>query len=664
MVEGAFGIDAGIDVRYYFEPEGLRYDFIVHPEARVEDIKFTLEGADDVWLNGKDEIVMLTSLGEVRHKGLLAYQEIDGKKTKVPGKFHQNKNGEIGFRVHRKDDTQPLIIDPLIASTFLGRNITDQAYSLELDSESNVYVTGQTNSANFPTTPGAYDETFNNKRDVFVSVLNSDLSDLLYSTFLGGEEKYLALSLALDNDDNVYVAGKTESEFFPTTPGAYDVTCNLGGDVFVSALSPDLSELLYSTYLGGSPWWEIGNSLTFDSEGNVYLTGETRSGNFPATPGAYNVTHNGGDWDAFVSAFSPDLSQLLYSIFLGGNHDDHGYSIVPDSEDNVYLTGMTRSVNFPTTPEAFYTSFNNWKDVFVSVFSSDLSQLLYSTFLGGDGSDYGYSLDFDSAGNVYLTGKTGSQDFPTTPGAYNETYNGSPADVFISIMNPNLSGLLYSTFFGGSHSEEARSLAFDNEGNLFLTGWTYSDDFPVTLGAYDQNHKYIDVFISKFSSGFLPTYTLTIVANPEEGGIVEGGGAYIEGEEVEISAIANEGWQFINWTGDTENVDYPEQATANVTMPAQDIMLKAQFEFIDAVKDISGIEIKVFPNPSRNMFTIEANVMINHILLIDINGQVIKNVTADAPKTEINVENIRSGVYFIQIHTASNILTKKVHIVR
>jgi len=505
IVESAFGgtsaSGGGIDIRYYYEPGGLRYDFIVHPEARVEDIAFTLEGTDGVWIDGNGDLVMLTILGEARHTGLKAYQEIGGERIEVPGRFHMRGDGGISFEVEREDDTQPLIIDPLISSTFLGGSDIDGGYSLALDSEGSVYVTGYTRSSNFPTTPGAYDETHNGEDyDVFVSALSSDLSELLYSTFLGGSSGDWVWSLALDSEGSVYVTGETSSSNFPTTPGAYDETHNGERDVFISALSSDLSELLYSTFLGGSDE-DGGWSLALDSEGSVYVTGGTESSNFPTTPGAYDETHNGEDYDVFVSALSSDLSELLYSTFLGGGRDDFGYSLALDSEGSVYVTGGTQSAYFPTTPGAYYETYNGWGDVFVSALSSDLSELLYSTFLGGSGSDRGISLALDSEGSVYVTGRTRSDNFPTTPGAYDETHNGEDYDVFVSALSPDLSELLYSTFLGGSGYDVGRSLALDSEGSVYVTGGTQSAYFPTTLGAYDEtNNGWADVFVSALSS--------------------------------------------------------------------------------------------------------------------------------------------------------------------
>ena len=646
VFENVFGINSGIDIRYYFDSDGFRYDFIVHAGVKTEAIVFSLEGVDNLLINGKSELVLTTSLGEVYHKGLYAYQVFDGKKVQVDGSFCKMEDGTIGFKVVGRDESKPIFIDPLIASTFLGGSTTDGWWGVDIaiGDAGIVYVAGETNSTNFPTTPGAYDVTYNAKQDVFVSALSSDLSQLLYSTYIGGSEDELAFGIAIGNDNKIYVTGKTESANFPTTTGSYDNTYNLGGDVYVfaldaslgslmhstyiggtstdvgydiaiasngivyltgysgsinfptssgayqgtgagigsvivSALSPDLSQLLYSTYIGASPWWESGKSLAFDSFGNVYLTGETRSSNFPTTPGAYNQSFNGGDWDAFVVKFNPELTQLLHSTFIGGNQDDHGYSITLDSTNNVYLTGMTMSGNFPTTHQAYDGTFNNLRDIFVSVLNPNLSLLSFSTFLGGSASDYGYKVILDTWGNVLVAGSTGSTNFPTTTNAHSETYQGGTSDGVISVLSGNLSELYYSSFIGGSQSDEAKTLAFDDEGKLFVAGWTFSANFPTSPDAYDQEIAYFDVFISKFHCLSPEAYNLTLTANPPEGGEVIGAGSYPMGAQVEVQAIPTEEYIFINWTIEEDVVSIEESFV--YTMPDSDITLVANFELVE-----------------------------------------------------------------------------------
>ncbi len=351
----------------------------------------------------------------------------------------------------------------LLASTFLGGSVYDFGKSLALDSAGNVYLTGYTNSDDFPTTAGAYDRCFNDAGyayDIFISKLNSGLTKLLASTYLGGCNADYGQSMVLDDSGNICLAGYTKSLDFPSTAGAYDRSYNGNWDVFVSKLNGGLTALLASTYLGGSKG-ERGNSLVLDGSGNVYLTGYTHSpADFPTTIGAYDqVAH--GSHDVFVSKMNNSLSKLLASTLLGGSNDDEGDSLTLDSFGNVYLTGWTYSADFPTTGGAFERSFNGYStDVIISKLSDDLTKLLASTFLGGNYYDYGRSLALDSAGSVYLTGETRSQDFPVTPKAYDHSYK----TIFISKLR-NKSGSLKSI-----------TLTSPNGGEI----WTGNTDCTIT----------------------------------------------------------------------------------------------------------------------------------------------------------------------------------------
>lgn len=485
--------------------------FCVSPNANPEVIKIKLNGANALRVDEEGQLEAETDLGKVKFTKPFAYQEIDGRRLKVDVEYrilNQKSEHIYSFKVASYDKTKELIIDPLLASTFLGGSRESYPWeSIAIDSEGNIYVAGSTPSSDFPTTVGVYDTSYNGgDEDVFVSKLSGDLTSLLASTYLGGSERDGGRSIALDSSGNVYITGSTVSLNFPTTIGAYDTSHNSVSpgytDVFVSKLNPGLTKLLASTYLGGSSL-ESGNFITSDSSGNIYVAGSTSSSDFPITNGAYDTSYNGFYYDAFVSKLNADLTSLLASTYLGGSGGDNIYSMTMNSNGDIYVTGPTESSNFPTTYNAYDTSFNSYVDAFVSRLNSGLTNLLSSTYLGGTSGDYGYCIGIDLAGNVYVAGLTYSSDFPTTSGAYDTTYNGGIEDAFVSKLNGNLTNLLASTYLGGSHDDQLLSMAIDRDGNIFVTGWTTSKDFPTTTGAYDTSHNDtydgMDAFVSKIN---------------------------------------------------------------------------------------------------------------------------------------------------------------------
>jgi hypothetical protein len=478
--------------------------FFIKPHAQIEDIKIKVEGIKDLKINEKGQLVLSTSLGEVFFTKPKGYYQ-DQIEEEIEVSYVVYNNDEYGFKIKDYDQSRTIVIDPLLASTYLGGSGWEESRSLAVDSSGNVFITGWTKSNNFSTTTGAYDTSYNFDKDVFVAKFNNNLSTLLASTYLGGRDDDQGNSLGIDSSGNVFITGFTFSTDFPTIAGAYDTTYNGDfRDVFVAKFNNNLSTLLASTYLGGSGY-EEGKSLAIDSSGNVFITGYTQSNNFPTTTGAYNTSHN-NLLDVFVAKFNNDLSTLLASTYLGGSYSDVGNSLAMDSSGNVFITGYTTSNKFPTTEGAYDTSYNgsfNTNDVFVAKFNNDLSTLLASTYLGGSYSDAGYSLAMDSSGNIFITGFTDSNNFPTTAGAYDTTYNGTgDEDVFVAKFNNSLSTLLASTYLGGSYSDAGDSLAVDSSGNVFITGFTWSKNFPTTAGAYDTDHNGgdWDVFVAKFNN--------------------------------------------------------------------------------------------------------------------------------------------------------------------
>lgn len=416
-------------------------------------------------------------------------------------------------RAEDYDRSRPLVTDPLLDYTSISGSKNDCAMSLAVNSAGNVYVAGYTHSADFPATAEAYDMSYNGGSyavggDVFVSKLDSNLNTLA-STFIGGKWGERIAALAIDSAGNVYVAGTTSSDDFPTTAEAYDMSYNggreiLGGDVFVAKFDPDLSTLLASTLIGGSDS-DSASSLAIDSAGNVYVAGTTSSRDYPATDEAYDTSLDDEEYerDAFVTKLDPDLNTLLASTFIGGSSEDLAASLAIDSTGHVYLTGYTHSGDFPTTTGAYDTSESGGMDAFVAKLDADLSTLLASTFIGGSSADNIGSLAIDGAGNVYVMGHTHSDDFPATAGAYDTSFNGDyyNSDAFIAKLDADLSTLLAATFISA-----ASSFATDSAANVYVAGMTSSDDFP---------HN--DAFVSKLDPGLNALLASTGIGGSNEG---------------------------------------------------------------------------------------------------------------------------------------------------
>ncbi len=391
----------------------------------------------------------------------------------------------------------------LAYSTFLGGTNSDEGRGIAVDRDGRAYVTGRTTSADYPTTPGVFDRTFNGASDFFVTKLNASGSALAYSTFLGGRSSDTgdqgggSGGIAV-REGRAYVTGITSSADFPTTAGAFDRTYNGGSfDAFATKLKASGSALAYSTFLGGSDF-DQGFDIAV-REGRAYVTGRTLSFNYPTTAGAFDTTKSVEE-DAFVTKLNASGSALAYSTFLGGSDIDEGRGIAVDGSGRAYVAGITFFGNYPITAGAFDTTFNGGGiDAFVTKLNASGSALEYSTFLGGTGGELVgfFGFEVDGGGRAYVTGATSSTDYPTTAGAF-DTTKSVEEDAFVTKLNASGSALEYSTFLGGTHQELGFGIAV-REGRAYVTGFTLSDDFPTTPGAFDTTHN--GGFVTKLPTG-------------------------------------------------------------------------------------------------------------------------------------------------------------------
>ena len=490
------GIYPGIDVVYYGNQRQLEYDFIVAPGANPSQIKLSFEGARNLHVDANGDLIMRVGAREIRQHAPSIYQEINGVRRPVVGGYVLRGRNQVEFRLDHYDHSKTLVIDPVLNySTYIGGTAADYSEAIAVDGAGNAYISGYTRSSDFPVTSGALKTNPSGGYNVFVAKLNPAGTALLYSTYIGGSGSELNASLAVDAAGQVYLAGQTSSDDFPTTAGAYQRVRGGNQDVFVAKLNAAGNGLAYATLVGGGDS-DDATSVAVDAAGNAFVTGSTNNStsgqyffNFPTTTGAFQRTSSGNFGDAYVLKLNSTGTSLLYSTLLGGTGKDIGNWVAVDAAGNAYVAGLTESHNFPVTSGAFQTAgktsgFGSPVDAFVTKLNDTGSALIYSTYLGGLYGEEAFGIALDSGGNAYVTGQTQSSDFPTTPNSFQpKTTTDFSYDAFAVKLNPAGTALVYSTFIGGSNSDFGLAIATDAAGNAYVSGLTSSTDFPLTADA-------------------------------------------------------------------------------------------------------------------------------------------------------------------------------------
>jgi hypothetical protein len=486
------GVYRGVDAVYYGTQSQLEYDLVVAPGADAAQIRLRFEGQRRLSIDQAGELVLELPDGELRQQRARVYQDLRGGRRFVASRYAVDPDGSVRIVLGEYDRTRPLVVDPVVVyADYIGGSFGEVGQGVDVDASGAAYVAGMTNSPDFPTTPGAYDTVYQGaqgRNEAFVAKISPDGTTLVYSTFLGTTDSTQAFGLAVDGSGSAYVAGTTGVNY-PTTPGAFDRT---SGQCFVTKLSADGSSLVYSTFLNAI-WIR---AIAVDAAGSAYVTGSAPPTGFPTTPGAFDTTSNGFA-DAFVTKFAPDGGSLAYSTLLGGTGEDEGFSIALDQSGNAYVAGTALSANFPVSMGAFDTTYNGtdsgnvpYGDAFVTKVNATGATLGFSTYLGGSDEDVAFGIAVDAEGHPVVAGRTESTGFPTTPGAFDTTYNpgdgqpgNGPGDAFVTKLGSDGGTLAFSTYLGSSRSDTARAVALDPDGTVYVVGETYGSDFPVTPGA-------------------------------------------------------------------------------------------------------------------------------------------------------------------------------------
>jgi len=507
---------SGVEVKLKATQNTVEKLFYIKSGADPSKIVVQVDGAEGLRLSKDGEIIIKTGLGDLKLSKPVAWQEKDGKKLPVEVSYKLIGKNRYSFVVAKADPSLPIVIDPILQATYLGGSGNEEAVALAIHPATDeVYVAGNTTSTDFPKITGGAQRRCNNcitdvkdpNYDVFVAKLNKELTQILQSTYLGGRGNDEAIAFAIHpTTGEVYVAGRTGSKDFPKTTNGAQARNHGQYNAFVSRLNSSLTQILQSTYLGGSGW-DYATALTIrPTTGEVYVAGKTDSKNFPKTTGGAQKSKGGRD-DAFVARLNKELTQIVQSTYLGGNDDDiaFGLAVHPTTGD-VYVAGVTISKDFPKTTGGAQTRHGgSYSDAFVARLNKELTQILQSTYLGGKGSDWAVSLAIHpKTGDVYVAGSTSSTDFPNTAGGA-QTKKQKYDDAFVARLNKELTQILQSTYLGGDNTDSIHALAVHpTTGEVYVAGWTSSKDFPNTTGGAQarkhENSNFIDAFVARLSA--------------------------------------------------------------------------------------------------------------------------------------------------------------------
>ncbi len=470
----------GIDLVYYFNNDRIEFDFVVAPGADPQSIGFSFPDADQCQTDEQGNLLLAANGHDLVYKAPMAWQETKNGKNQIDAQFAV-LDTQVRFDLGAYDPNEPLIIDPqVVYATYLGGSRYDAGKGIAVDDLGFAYVTGSTQSVDFPVQSAMQGELtpsmFGNSSDVFVTKFNTDGTDVIYSTYIGGRWDDRAVAIAVDAQGKVYITGETASnddkdtpeyEGFPVLNAFQDKPGNPNFlSAFVTVLNSAGNGIIYSSYLSGRGYDDVATDIAVDANGYAYITGTNHSASFP-TKNAFIADKPGHYFNAFAAKFNPYRSgdaSLVYSTYLGGYSNDYGVGIAVDHQGCAYVTGTTNSDDYPTTANPIRTGPNQKEDVFVTKLSAEGRSAIYSTYIGGAGTDIAWDIIVDENGSAHISVSGGRDGYPLTPSHYNP----SPVIAVVSKLLPDGSGFDYSV-----PTPTRGRLAVDDSGRVYIASYSY-----------------------------------------------------------------------------------------------------------------------------------------------------------------------------------------------
>ncbi len=642
----------GIDLTYYGNQRQLEYDFEVSPEADPKAIRLGFDSSVRAKISANGDLILNTGGVEVREKKPVLYQQVDGDRRPVEGRYVLVGKRQVGFEIGPYDRSRTLVIDPtLVYSTYLGGSGDDSGSSITVDSNNNVYVAGTTSSTNFPLMNAAFSANVG-LADIFVTKIDAAGANLVYSTYVGGSGMDRGDGIAIDSSGNAFVVGRVDSSStnFPTTAGSFAQNYR-GGDFdgVVFKLNAQGNALVYSAFLGGEDNDSV-EGVAIDSSGNAYVTGGTKSTAFPTTFSAYQ-SQRAGDTDAFLTRINSGGTALVYSSYLGGGGTDRGSGVAIDASGNAYLAGFTGSGDFPTE-NAFQNSFGGSFDAFVAKIdtnASGINSLVLCSYLGGTADEKAYGVAIDNTGNnIYVVGQTSSNDFPLL-NPEQPSFGGS-FDAFIAKIT-SAGVKVYATYLGGSGDDRGTGIGVNSMGAVYVTGFTSSTNFPTANPLQSTKGGGSDAFVTKLNdTGSALVYSTYLGGSANENSVStvtstnplaldSSGNAYITGYSASTNFPTASPFQAANAGG----------ATDAFVAKISDATLSADFSV-----SVNPASQTVNPGnaTSYNLTITPVSGFIGNVGL-SING-VPANTTASFNPASVNLTDANAGTSVLTITTTAS----------